>query len=99
MTEILELKSWHSFSYVVQRIGCKWYPKRRGYKWYLQEVLDANGIQSVEGTNGTCKKIGGCRGGFGKYFLICQRRGYGPSTSVSSQERHDFFAATPLSFP
>ena len=32
-------------------------------------VLGANGIHSVEGTNGTCKKIGGCRGGFGKDFF------------------------------
>ena len=32
-------------------------------------VLGANGIHSVEGTNGTCKKIGGSLGGFGKDFF------------------------------
>ena len=31
-------------------------------------VLGANGIHSVEGTNGTCKKIGGYRGGFQNIF-------------------------------
>ena len=31
--------------------------------------MGANGTHSVEGTSGTCKKIGGSRGGFGKDLI------------------------------
>ena len=59
--------------------------------------MGANGIHSVEGTNSTCKKIGGCRGGFGK-VVFAKTCGFDPGTPVSSQEKRDFLASTPLSF-
>ena len=43
--------------------------------------MGANGIHSVEGTNGTCKKIGGSLGGFGNEFFPSDRGfGYCPGT-------------------
>ena len=48
-------------------------------------VLGANGIHSVEGTNGTCK-IGGSLGGFGKdFFDWLGGCGYCPGTPVPTE--------------